>query len=120
MPAHARMGNRLVLWLLNHAVGSDFRDLPSFKAIRTDALHTLDMREMTYGWTLEMLVKSARAHLRIEQVAVAYRPRLAGRSKVAGSVRGTLGAASKLLSCALAYAAWRPRPDQQWSPVGGP
>jgi hypothetical protein len=66
-----------------------------------------------------MLVKAARANLRIEEVAVPYRPRLAGRSKVAGSVRGTLGAATKLLGCALAYAAWRPRADQQWSTASG-
>jgi glycosyltransferase involved in cell wall biosynthesis len=119
LPAHARLGNKLVLWLLRHVVGSDYSDLPSFKAIRTDALLALDMREMTYGWTVEMLVKAARAELRIEEVSVAYRPRLGGRSKVAGSLRGTLGAASKLLGCALAYAAWRPTPAKQWSAVSG-
>jgi hypothetical protein len=118
LPGHARLGNRLVLRLLNHAIGSNFRDLPSFKAIRTDALQGLDMREMTYGWTVEMLVKAERAHLRIEEVAVPCRPRLAGRSKVAGSFRGTLGAASKLLACALAYAAWRPRAERGRRPAG--
>jgi hypothetical protein len=68
------------------------------------------MREMTYGWTVEMLVKAARAGLRVHEVEVAYRPRLAGRSKVSGSLRGTLGAAWKLCTCAVGYATWSPAP----------
>ena len=85
-----------------------FGDLPSCKALRADALRRLDMREMTYGWTVEMLVKSARLGLRIEEVWLDYRPRLGGRSKVAGSLRGSLGAASTLIGCALTYSRWRP------------
>jgi hypothetical protein len=77
------------------------------------------MREMTYGWTVEMLVKSARARLRIEEVKVEYRPRLGGRSKIGGSVSGSLRAAGKLLRCAVAYAMWRPRTGGQWSAVSG-
>src|SRR6266849_635646 len=79
-----------------------FGDLASFKAIRGDALRTMDMREMTYGWTVEMLVKAARARMRIEEVNVEYRPRLGGRSKVGGSAIGSLRAASTLLGCAVA------------------
>jgi glycosyltransferase involved in cell wall biosynthesis len=117
LPAHARLGNRLVLGLVRLMVGRTFGDLPSFKAIRADALRSLDMHEMTYGWTVEMLVKAARADLRCAEVAIDYRPRRGGRSKVAGNLRGSLGAARKLLSCALAYAAWRPR--AHWSVAGG-
>jgi glycosyltransferase involved in cell wall biosynthesis len=119
LPTHARVGNKVVLWLMRRVVGCKYSDLPSFKAIRADALQALDMHEMTYGWTVEMLVKAARAELRVEEVEVEYRPRLGGRSKVAGSVRGALGAAIKLVGCALAYAAWRPRPGQRWSIVSG-
>jgi glycosyltransferase involved in cell wall biosynthesis len=108
LPIHARVGNQLVLGLLRLLVRTSFSDLPSFKAIRADALDRLDMHEMTYGWTVEMLLKAARAGLRVEEVSVMYRPRLGGRSKVGGSVRGSLGAACKLLSCVLAYATWRP------------
>ena len=57
LPAHARLGNRLVLTLLRLLLGARLGDLPSFKAIRADALRRLEMREMTYGWTVEMLVK---------------------------------------------------------------
>ncbi|HEY0582242.1 MAG TPA: glycosyltransferase family 2 protein [Chloroflexota bacterium] len=108
LPLHARLGNRFVLLLLRALLGRRFVDLPSFKAIRADALRLLELSEMTYGWTVEMLVKAARANLRITEVAVEYRPRLGGQSKVAGNLRGSLGAAAKLISCAIAYAAWRP------------
>ncbi|MBV9168705.1 MAG: glycosyltransferase [Chloroflexi bacterium] len=108
LPYHARLGNAAARALVHLLYGQQFRDLPSLKAIRADAFSTLDMREMTYGWTVEMLVKSVRAGLRIEEVPIAYRPRLGGRSKVAGSVRGSLGAASCLIGCALRYAAWQP------------
>jgi glycosyltransferase involved in cell wall biosynthesis len=110
LPLHARLGNFLVRRLIRASVGHAFGDLPSFKAIRADALRQLDMHEMTYGWTVEMLVKAARRRLRIEEVAVEYRPRLGGTSKVAGNVRGSVGAARKLFACALAYANWRPAP----------
>jgi glycosyltransferase involved in cell wall biosynthesis len=104
---HARLGNALVLLLIRVLLGVRFGDLPSFKAIHADALRQLAMREMTYGWTVEMLVKAARAGLRVEEVTIDYRPRLGGRSKVAGSVRGSVRAAAKLLGCTLVYArAW--------------
>jgi glycosyltransferase involved in cell wall biosynthesis len=108
LPWHARAGNQLVLLALRVLLGRSFADLPSYKALTADALTRLDMREMTYGWTVEMLVKAARAGLRMREVEVAYRPRLAGRSKVSGSLRGTLGAAWKLCSCAVGYATWSP------------
>jgi glycosyltransferase involved in cell wall biosynthesis len=114
LPAHARLGNRLVLALLRLLLGARLGDLPSFKAIRADALRRLEMREMTYGWTVEMLVKAARWRLRIEEVQVEYRPRLGGKSKVAGNVSGSLRAAAMLLGCTVAYATGR-----QWSAARG-
>jgi glycosyltransferase involved in cell wall biosynthesis len=108
LPWHARLGNRLILLSLHVLLKRRFADLPSFKAITAEALERLDMHEMTYGWTVEMLVKAARAGLRVSEVEVAYRARLAGRSKVSGSLRGTLGAAWKLCTCAVGYASWSP------------
>jgi glycosyltransferase involved in cell wall biosynthesis len=119
LPRHARLGNRLVLQLLRGLLGARLGDLPSYKAIRADALVTLAMREMTYGWTVEMLIKSVRAGLRIEEQAIEYRPRLGGRSKVAGSLGGSLKAAATLLGCALAYLAWRPSLSSQWQVISG-
>jgi glycosyltransferase involved in cell wall biosynthesis len=104
LPLHARLGNRLVLLLLRALVRSQrFGDLPSFKVIRADCLRRLDLCEMTYGWTVEMLIKATRAGLRIEEVDVEYRPRLGGQSKVGGSWRGSLLAGWKLLTCVWAY-----------------
>jgi glycosyltransferase involved in cell wall biosynthesis len=104
LPPHARLGNRLVCSLIAALLGVKFRDLPSCKAIRADALLGLEMREMTYGWTVELLVKAARQHLRIDQIDIDYRPRRGGRSKVAGDPRASLQAAYKLVACALKYA----------------
>jgi glycosyltransferase involved in cell wall biosynthesis len=117
LPAHARLGNALVLLLMRLLYGRRYTDLPSFKAVRADVFQSLDMREMTYGWTVEMLAKAARAGLRVEEVSIAYRPRLGGSSKVAGSLRGSLAAAAKLISCAVGYAAWRPPAPQPGDPA---
>jgi glycosyltransferase involved in cell wall biosynthesis len=112
LPVHARLGNRCVLALLSCLLGRGIRDLPSFKAIRADRLVQLEMQEMTYGWTLEMIAKAVRGGLRIAEVEVDYRPRLAGRSKVSGTIRGTLGAGWTLARCAARYARWQPRSPQ--------
>ena len=105
---HARFGNWLVLTMLSLLLRRRLCDLPSFKAIHMDCLRQLAMSEMTYGWTTELVVKAVRTGLRIVEVPVVYRPRLAGQSKVSGTVRGTVGAAWKLCTCALRYARWRP------------
>jgi hypothetical protein len=109
LPLHARLGNRLMLTSLRVLLGgSRLCDLPSFTAIRVEVLETLEMREMTHGWTVEIVVKAARADLRIAQVSINYRPRLAGRSKVSGTVRGSPRAAWTLVTCAARYARWTP------------
>ena len=76
--------------------GVAFTDMCAFRAIRREALEQLGMREMTYGWNLEMQMRAARAGLRILEVPVAYRRRLGGDSKVSGSVTGTLKAALRI------------------------
>ncbi len=104
LSSHARLGNGLVLLLVCLLVRSQtFGDLPSFKVIHADALQRLDLHEMTYGWTVEMLIKAARLGLRIEEVEVEYRPRRGGRSKVGGSWRGSVAAGWTLLACVWAY-----------------
>jgi hypothetical protein len=68
----------------------------AFRAIRRDVLMRLDLREMGYGWNIEMQMKAARAGLRILEVPVAYRRRAGGRSKVAGSLRGSVRAGFRI------------------------
>ena len=76
--------------------GVAYTDMCAFRAIRREALDQLRMREMTYGWNLEMQMRVARARLRILEVPVAYRRRLGGVSKVSGTVAGTLKAALRI------------------------
>jgi len=70
----------------------------ALRAIRRDALMQLGMREMTYGWNLEMQMRVARLGLRVREVPVDYRRRIGGESKVAGSLPGSLRAGAKILS----------------------
>jgi glycosyltransferase involved in cell wall biosynthesis len=103
---HQRLGNVLTTALVRLLYGQRITDLPPFKAIRRVVLIELDMHEMTYGWTVEMMVKCARRGYRIAEVPVTARPRIGGRSKVSGTVRGTILAAYHLLSATIKYA-WR-------------
>jgi glycosyltransferase involved in cell wall biosynthesis len=77
--------------------GFRYTDMCAFRAIRRDGLIALGMRELSYGWNLEMQMKAARFGLRILEIPVPYACRTGGRSKVAGSLSGTLRAGSRIL-----------------------
>jgi glycosyltransferase involved in cell wall biosynthesis len=89
--------------------GVAYTDMCAFRAIRREALEQLGMREMTYGWNLEMQMRAARAGLRILEVPVAHRRRLGGSSKVSGSFSGTLKAALRIGITFARVACERPR-----------
>ena len=108
LPVHAIWGNRLVAWLIGRIYRQRFGDLPSFKAIRRGVLASFNMQEMTYGWTVEMLVKAARSNCKIVEVPVSYRRRRSGRSKVSGTFKGTVKAGYHLIKTALRYYRWSP------------
>jgi hypothetical protein len=78
--------------------GVRYTDMCAFRAIDRDALRRLDMQEPTYGWNIEMQMKAARARVRITEVAMPYRRRAGGQSKVAGSLRGTLRAGTRIVT----------------------
>jgi glycosyltransferase involved in cell wall biosynthesis len=103
---HQRLGNLLTTSLIRLLYGQRISDLPPFRAIRRPVLQRLRMREMTYGWPVEMIVKCARGGHRIVEVPVAAHPRLAGRSKVSGTLKGTVMAAYYMLGTTIKYA-WR-------------
>ncbi len=107
LPAQ-RFGNLLATTLLRLQTGVRFSDLGPFRAIRWEALERLAMSDRNYGWTVEMQLKAARAGLRCREIPVAYRKRRGGRSKVAGTLRGTFGAGHKILSTLARHALWRP------------
>jgi glycosyltransferase involved in cell wall biosynthesis len=96
MPFHQIMGNRLLTLLIRVLYGVRFTDLGPFRAIRYDKLVGLDIRDRTYGWPSEMQVKAVKQGLRIVEVPVNYRRRI-GKSKIAGTIKGTALALYKIL-----------------------
>jgi glycosyltransferase involved in cell wall biosynthesis len=98
MAWHQLLAGRIAGVLTRLLYGVPYTDMCAFRAIRRDTLLDLGMRELTYGWNLEMQMRVARAGLRVLEVPVAYRRRLGGQSKVAGSLRGSIKAGMKIIS----------------------
>jgi glycosyltransferase involved in cell wall biosynthesis len=92
----ARFGNWLATRLLRALYGVRFTDLGPFRAIRYRSLLGLGMRDRDFGWTVEMQIKAARAELRAAEVPTRYRRRI-GRSKISGTLSGSVRAAIKIL-----------------------
>jgi len=103
---HQRLGNSLTTALIRLLYRRRITDLPPFKAIRRPILDELHMREMTYGWTVEMIVKCARLDHRIVEIPATARSRIGGVSKVSGTLKGTIMAAYYMLGTTIKYA-WR-------------
>jgi hypothetical protein len=99
------VGNRVVTALVRALYGLRLTDIGPFRAIRAGVLRDLGMEHKTYGWPAEMVVKAARRGYRIVEVPVSCRQRL-GRSKVAGTLSGSLLAGYHLLLTTVRYA-WR-------------
>jgi glycosyltransferase involved in cell wall biosynthesis len=95
---HQLFAGRLAGWGMRLLYGVRYTDMCAFRAIRRDALLDLGMRELTYGWNIEMQMRAARAGLRILEIPVDYRRRGGGRSKVAGSLAGTLRAGTRIIA----------------------
>ncbi|HZE20027.1 MAG TPA: glycosyltransferase family 2 protein [Candidatus Angelobacter sp.] len=94
---HARFGNALATRLLALLYGARYTDLGPFRAIRYEALLRLRMRDRDFGWTVEMQIKAARQGLRHAEVPVRYRRRI-GRSKISGTLGGSVRAGVKILA----------------------
>ncbi len=122
----ARFGNWLATRLIRRIWGVSFTDLGPFRAIRRDTLRAMDMRDTTYGWTVEMQVKAAMLGTQTAETPVRYRRRI-GRSKITGTLRGTVGAGVKILGTigyywvvgrgGLCSDAAPPRPRHEREPV---
>ena len=98
MAAHQLAAGHLAGRLTKLLYGVRYTDMCAFRAIRCDTLLKLGMREMTYGWNLEMQMRAARAGLRVLELPVDYRKRLGGESKVAGSLSGSLKAGLRIMT----------------------
>ncbi|MGH9098541.1 MAG: glycosyltransferase [Acidimicrobiales bacterium] len=92
-PLHARAGNALVAARLRHHYGLPVHDLGAARAAKRRVLVELGIQDRRSGYPLELLIRAARANLRIEEADITYRPRTAGKSKVSGSILGSLQAA---------------------------
>jgi glycosyltransferase involved in cell wall biosynthesis len=103
MPPHQSFGNYLFTWLLRTRFGLRLTDLGPYRAIRRELLLALDMRERTYGWPLEMIIKTARLHKPMVELPITYRPRFAGKSKVGGTLRGSVLTAYRFFRVTLRY-----------------
>ncbi len=105
MSIHQVVAGHVLGFCIGLLTGLRYTDMCAFRAIRRDAFEKLAMREMTYGWNIEMQMKAARAGLRVLEVPLPYRRRAGGKSKVAGSLRGTLQASLRIIATFLRVAA---------------
>lgn len=85
-------------WAMRLLYGVRYSDMCAFRAIRRETLLGLGMRELTYGWNLEMQMRAARAGLRVLEIPVPCRNRIGGSSKVSGSLSGSIRAGGKIVS----------------------
>jgi glycosyltransferase involved in cell wall biosynthesis len=107
MGIHQALAGRVVGAAIGILYGVYYTDMCAFRAIRADTLDGLGMREMTYGWNLEMQMRAARTGLRVLELPVPHGRRVAGRSKVAGTVGGTFKAASRIMATFVRIASER-------------
>jgi glycosyltransferase involved in cell wall biosynthesis len=107
LPWHQAFGNRFAAGLIRHLYGLNITDLGPFRAGRADLLRALALEETTYGWAVEMILKGALSGFRVVEVPVTYYPRI-GKSKIGGTLQGTVGAAWFILSLMVRYY-FRPR-----------
>jgi len=102
LPWHQAFGNRLAASLIRLLYGVKLTDLGPFRAGRADVLRALALEETTYGWPPEMIIKGALAGYRVVEVPVSYYPRI-GKSKIGGTLKGTVGAAWCIFSLIVRY-----------------
>jgi glycosyltransferase involved in cell wall biosynthesis len=102
LPWHQTLGNRLAAFLIRIFYGLKISDLGPFRAGRAAVLRALALEETTYGWAVEMILKGALAGYRVVEVPVSYFPRI-GKSKISGTLKGTVGAGWFILSLIVRY-----------------
>lgn len=107
MSAHQLLAGHLAGIAIRSLYGVRYTDMCPLRAISRPALERLGMREMTYGWNLEMQMRAARMGLRIVELPVRHRQRAGGSSKVAGSIKGTLKASGRLATTFVRVASER-------------
>ena len=103
-PAHARLGNMVLSAELRRRVGVPLHDLGPMRAARREGLLALDLQDRRFGYPLEMVMRASAAGWRIGEAPVPYYPRT-GKSKVTGTVGGTVKAVRDMRRVLASYAA---------------
>jgi len=102
LPWHQVLGNRLAAGMIRLLYGLNITDLGPFRAGRAEVIRALALEETTYGWAVEIILKGALAGFRVVEVPVSYYPRI-GKSKIGGTLKGTVGAAWFIVSLIVRY-----------------
>jgi glycosyltransferase involved in cell wall biosynthesis len=95
------VGNWVAARMLRLLYGVRVTDIGPFRVIRRDDLLALGMREMTYGWSVEMIARAAKHGLRVREAPVSYRVRAGGESKVSGNLRASIRAGARIIGAIL-------------------
>lgn len=97
MSPQQRFGNWLATRLIRLIWGHDYQDLGPMRVITWQALRELDIRDRTFGWTVEMQIRAVKAGLRVNETPLPYYVRIAGQSKISRTLSGTVRAGAKIL-----------------------
>ncbi len=100
-PLHAALGTRLVAAFVARRFGVRLSDIGPYRATRVPLLKRLGLRDRAFGWPVEMVVKAAAAGARIAEVPVSHAPRQGGRSKISGTLSGSVRAGYAFVTTAL-------------------
>lgn len=92
-----KLGNAIAVTVMRLIYGVNYTDLGPLRALRLSTLDTLALSDRSWGWNVEMQLRVARKQLRAGEIPVQYRKRYAGRSKISGSLIGSIRAATKIL-----------------------
>lgn len=111
MSWHALFGNRLATFFIRLLYRAEVTDLGPFRTVRRDALEALEMEAAAFQWTTEMIVKAARLNYRIVEIPTDYRRR-GGKSKISGTLQGSVRAAIGILGTVFRFVSWGPKARQ--------
>jgi glycosyltransferase involved in cell wall biosynthesis len=112
IPVHARLGNKLVASIIGFASAVRLTDLGPFRAVTRKTLESLGMQERAHGWPCEMILKASKLGYRVLEVPVSYHPRTGGKSKVSGTLMGSIKAAFAMCRVTARWALWSPQPKK--------
>lgn len=103
MPIHAKFGNKLQVALIKFFTRASYLDMGPLRAMRLQTFYDIKMKDQTWGWNVEMQVKAAVYNLRVVEREINYLPRMSGKSKISGSLQGTIRAGFKILFSVIFY-----------------